>query len=185
MQSQFLWQYVWPNDNIGDHIAWCEKWRQNVNLFVWDQIYAHISWSPNLIKFFLSLKPAYMQVYMIELFCFRIADLSMVMIYVWSALVLVGCNVFWMFVVTMLLNTKSLLIATKQMVCSFCPKKYKQPVPYVFLNGVHVQLSELVKYLSVCMHASLKDDDDIQGQVKSHLGASIKKCSWTRWTHFA
>jgi len=35
-----------------------------------------------------------MQVYMIELFCFRIADLSMVMIYVWSALVLVGCNVF-------------------------------------------------------------------------------------------
>jgi len=62
------------------------------------------------------------------------------MIYVYSSPVLVGCNVFWIFVVTMLLNTKSLLIATKQLVLIFAQKKYKQPaLSNVFLNGVRVQ----------------------------------------------
>ena len=50
----------------------------------------------------------------------------------------------------------------------YCPKKYKQPAPSnVFLNGVHVQFFDLVKYLGVRINASLKDDDDIQRQVKS------------------
>ena len=50
----------------------------------------------------------------------------------------------------------------------FCPKKYKQPAPSdVFLNGVRVQFLDQVKYLGVWINASLKDDDDIQRQVKS------------------
>ena len=44
------------------------------------------------------------------------------MIYVCSAPVLTGCNVFWIFVVTMLQNTKSLLIVTKQLVLFFAKK---------------------------------------------------------------
>ena len=36
--------------------------------------------------------------------------------------VLVGCNVFWIFVATMLLNTKSLLTVTKQLVFFFAQK---------------------------------------------------------------
>ena len=43
-------------------------------------------------------------------------------LYVCSAPVLVGCNVFWIFVVTMLRNTKSLLIVTKQLVFFFAQK---------------------------------------------------------------
>jgi len=67
----------------------------------------------------------------------------------------------------MLLNTKSLSIATKQL-AFFLPKKYKQPVPSnVFLNGVCVQFFDQLKYLGVWINASLKDDDDIQRQVKS------------------
>jgi len=50
----------------------------------------------------------------------------------------------------------------------FCPKKYKQPAPSnVSLNGVRVQFLNQVKYLGVWIKASLKDDDDIQRQVKS------------------
>jgi len=45
--------YVWLNGNIGD-IAWSDKWR-HVNSFVWIQIYARISWHPDLI-IFLSFK---------------------------------------------------------------------------------------------------------------------------------
>ena len=48
--------------------------------------------------------------------------ICLLMIYVCSAPVLVGCSVFWIFVVTMLLNTKSVLITTKQLwwpVCEF------------------------------------------------------------------
>jgi len=64
----------------------------------------------------------------------------------------------------MLLKTKSIFIATKELVF-ICPKKYKQPAPSnVLLNGVCVQLSDKVKRL-LC--ASLKDDIDIQRQVKS------------------
>jgi len=44
------------------------------------------------------------------------------MIYVCSAPVLVNSNVFWIFVVPMLSNTKSPLIVTKQLVFFF-PKK--------------------------------------------------------------
>jgi len=45
---------------------------------------------------------------------------------------------------------------------------YKQPGPSnVFLNGVRVQFFDQVKYLGVWINTSLKDDDDIQRQVKS------------------
>jgi len=44
----------------------------------------------------------------------------------------------------------------------------KQPAPSnVFLNGVRVQFSDQVKYLGAWINVSLKDDDDIQRQVKS------------------
>ena len=57
----------------------------------------------------------------------------------------------------------------------FCPKKYKQPAPsIVFLNGVCVQFLNQVKYLGLCINASLKDDDDIQRQVKSLYCAANK-----------
>ena len=57
----------------------------------------------------------------------------------------------------------------------FCPKKYKQPAPSsVFLNRVRVQFLDQVKYLGVWINASLKDDDDIQRQVKSLYCAANK-----------
>jgi len=44
---------------------------------------------------------------------------------------------------------------------------FEQPAPSnVFLNGVHVQLSDQVKYLGVLINASLKDDSDIKRQMK-------------------
>jgi len=50
----------------------------------------------------------------------------------------------------------------------FCPKRYKQSAPSnVFLNVVRVKFSDHVKYLGVWLNASLKDNDDIQKQVKS------------------
>jgi len=52
---------------------------------------------------------------------------------------------------------------------------YKQPVPSnVFLNGVRVQFFDQLKYLGVWINASLKDDDDIQRQVKSLYFAANK-----------
>jgi len=52
--------------------------------------------------------------------------------------------------------------------CSFCPQYYKQPVPSnIFLNGVRIQFCDQVKYLGVLIHVPLKDDDDIQRQMKS------------------
>ena len=57
----------------------------------------------------------------------------------------------------------------------FCPKKYKRPAPSnVFLNGVRVQFLNQVKYLGVWINASLKDDDDLQRQVKSLYCAANK-----------
>ena len=57
----------------------------------------------------------------------------------------------------------------------FCPKKYKQPAPSnVFLNGVRAQFLNQVNYLGVWITASLKDDDDIQRQVKSLYCAANK-----------
>jgi len=57
----------------------------------------------------------------------------------------------------------------------FCSKKYKQPAPSnVFLNGVRVQFFDQVRYLGVWINASLKDDDDIQRQVKSLCCAANK-----------
>ena len=57
----------------------------------------------------------------------------------------------------------------------FCPKTYKQRAPSnVFLNGVRVQFLDQVKYLGVWINASLKDDDDIQRQVKSLYCAANK-----------
>jgi len=62
----------------------------------------------------------------------------------------------------MLLNTKSPLIASKQLVFFSFPIKYKQSAPCnVFLNGARVQFSDQVKYLGVWLNAPLKDDDDI------------------------
>jgi len=56
-----------------------------------------------------------------------------------------------------------------------CPKKYKQPAPSdVFVNGVRVQFLDQVKYLGVWINVSLKDDDDIQRQVKSLYCAANK-----------
>ena len=48
---------------------------------------------------------------------------------------LVDSNVFWIFVLTLLLNTKSPSTVTKNGVL-FCPRNYRQPAPSnVFLNG--------------------------------------------------
>jgi len=44
----------------------------------------------------------------------------------------------------------------------------------VFLNDAWVQFSDKVKFLGVLLHASLKDDDDIQRQVKSLYCAANK-----------
>ena len=61
----------------------------------------------------------------------------------------------------------------------FCPKKYKQPSSSnVFLNGVRVQFFDQVKHLGVWITASLKDDDDIQRQVKS-LYCAVNKLRGT------
>jgi len=66
----------------------------------------------------------------------------------------------------------------------FCPKKYKQPAPSnVFLNGVRVQLFNQVKHLGVWINASLKDDNNIQRQVKSLWCAANKlKGTFDEWS---
>jgi len=70
--------------------------------------------------------------------------------------------------VTTLLNTKLLLNATKQLVFLFVPKSMNNLLHRMFfLYGVRVQFSDQVKYLGASLNASLKDDDDIQRQVKS------------------
>ena len=57
----------------------------------------------------------------------------------------------------------------------FCSNRYKQSTPSnVFLNGVHVHFFDQVKYLGVLLNASLKDDDNIQRQVKSLYCAANK-----------
>jgi len=62
----------------------------------------------------------------------------------------------------MLLNMKSLLIATKQLVFFFDQKSINNLPHHVFLNDVRVQFFDQVKYLGVWINASLKDDDGIQ-----------------------
>jgi len=78
-----------------------------------------------------------------------------------------------MFVMTMLLNTNLLIIEKK--IISFCPKKHTKPAPSnVFLNGAHAHFSGEVKYLGALSNVSLKDDNDIQRQVKLlHCAALI------------
>ena len=83
----------------------------------------------------------------------------------------------------MLLNTKTLSTATKQLRYLFVPK-YKQPAPSkIFLNSVRVQFSDQVNYLGLLLNASLKDDNDIQWQVKSlysaanKIGGTFAQCS--------
>ena len=57
----------------------------------------------------------------------------------------------------------------------FFPKKYKQPAPSnVFLNGARVQFFDQVKYLGVCINASLKGDDGMQRQMKPLFCAANK-----------
>ena len=69
---------------------------------------------------------------------------------------------------------KITFICYKTIVVVFCPKKYKQPAPNVFLNGVRVQFFNQVKYLGVWINPSLKDDDNIQAQVTSLYCAANK-----------
>jgi len=55
------------------------------------------------------------------------------------------------------------------------PKHHKQHAPSDgFLNSVRLQFFDQVKYLAVLMHASLKDDDDVQRQGKSLYCATNK-----------
>jgi len=80
----------------------------------------------------------------------------------------VGSSVFWIFVVIiiMLLNTKSLLIATKQsyfVVLKSINNLLHQMFFWLVYVYNYLNKSNLV---SVSLNASLKDDDDIQKQVK-------------------
>ena len=79
-----------------------------------------------------------------------------------------GSSVFWIFVVIiiMLLNTKSLLIATKQsyfVVLKSINNLLHQMFFWLVYVYNYLNKSNLV---SVSLNASLKDDDDIQKQVK-------------------
>jgi len=58
--------------------------------------------------------------------------------YVCPAPVLLGCNAFWIFVLTMLLNTKSLLIATKQPVYFLAQKSINNRVYQMFFQMVYM-----------------------------------------------
>jgi len=73
----------------------------------------------------------------------------------------------------MLLNTKSLLIATKE-VGFFCPKMCEEPAPSNVFWRCACTIFDQVKHLRVWIYASLKDDDDIQRQVKSLYCAANK-----------
>jgi len=66
----------------------------------------------------------------------------------------------------------------------FWPKSTNTlPHQEFFLNGVRVQFFDQVKYLGVWINASLKDDDDIQWQVKllycaaNKLRGTFDQCS--------
>jgi len=64
------------------------------------------------------------------------------------ALALVDFNIFRMFVMIMLLNTTSLLIATKLLVYVFAWKSINNLLHLnIFLNGVCVQFSDQVKFV--------------------------------------
>jgi len=89
------------------------------------------------------------------------------MIYVRSAPVLVDSNVFWIFVVTMLLNTKSPCIVTKQLVFFLATELWTTCYMNFFLNGARAQFFHQIKYRGMLLNASLKHDSDIQRQVKS------------------
>ena len=87
-----------------------------------------------------------------------------------SAQVLVGCNVFWVFAMTMLLNMKSLLIATKQLVFFLAQKSINTCAIKCFSKWC---TCTIFWPSGVWINASLKDDDDIQRQVKSlHCAAN-------------
>ena len=94
------------------------------------------------------------------------------MIYVCSTTVLVGCNVFWIFVVTMLLNTKSHRIAIKRIGVLYCPKKYKQPAPSNVFWTVYVYIF-LTKWNTIWCAAGSKggaipESRITMGATKSH-----------------
>lgn len=64
-------------------------------------------------------------------------------------------------------------IRSKKVCVDFPPKMYKQPAA----SGVSLivaKFAEQVKYHSLLLHASLKDDSDIQRQVKSLYCAANK-----------
>jgi len=89
--------------------------------------------------------------------------------YVCSAPVLVDSNVLWIFVVGMLLNTKSPLIATKQLVFFFVSKSINNFLYQMFFWMVYVYNfwpSKIYTLFGVSSNDSLKDDDVIQRQVK-------------------
>jgi len=54
------------------------------------------------------------------------------------------------------------------------PKKYKQPATSNIFHCVRVQFSEQINCLGVLLYARLKDNDEIQRQVKSVYCAANK-----------
>ena len=89
------------------------------------------------------------------------------MIYVCSAPLLVDCNAFWIFVVAMLLNTKSCLIVAKHLVIIFAPKSINNLFHQMFSECCTCTILWPSEILGTLLKVSLKDDDDIQRQVKS------------------
>jgi len=88
---------------------------------------------------------------------------------------LVDFIVFWIFVMMMIAEHEIAFNCNKTIGVSFCPQRYNQPAPSnIFPNGVNVQFSDQVKYLCILLNASLKDDNDIQRQVKSLYCAANK-----------
>ena len=88
------------------------------------------------------------------------------MIDVCSAPVLIGCNVFWIFVVTMLLNTKSLLIVTKQLVFFFAQKRINNLPIKCFSKWCTCTILDQVKYLGVWINV-LWPVAQLYGQVRT------------------
>ena len=95
-----------------------------------------------------------------------------------SAPVSVGCNAFCIFVMTMMLNPKSLSIATKQSVFFLAQRSISNLLHQMFFQMVYMY-NFLTKWNTcVWINASLKDDDAIQRQVKS-LYCAVNKLRGT------
>ena len=91
--------------------------------------------------------------------------------------VLVDSNVFWIFVVIMLLNTKSTLIVTKRLVFLFVQKSINNLLHLIVVIGVRVQFFDQMKYLGVLLNASLKDDHSSRYCAANNLQSTFDQCS--------